>query len=237
MRVNWWIGARKKQLEDGWMSLSPTGVSDFIDCNLCGVRKFHGCQLPRIKYPSVPNGMDHVLKDLSNLYRLKGKPPELWGRELPGRRLYHEPPKKLSWRWDEERVHVTGEPDEWVTEPDGTLSVLDFKTRGYPKKEIYPGYRLQADFYGFLAERVGGFPPLSGRGYLVYFYPELQNNTAAWHVEIEELDINPKRARDFIKRILPILRGPMPPSTPGCETCDYLERENAWRAGRLGGKS
>ena len=233
MEVNWFVSARKKKLEDGWMSLSPTGVSDFIDCNLCGVRKFNGVQLPRIKYPSVPNGMDRVLKDLSNLYRLRGLPPELWRHELPGRRLYPDPPKKLSWRWEEERVIVTGEPDEWITEPDGTLSVIDFKTRGFPVKEVYPSYKLQADFYGLLSERVGGFPPLSGRGYLVYFYPELQETQCAWHVEVEELDINPKRARDFIKRVAPIIRGPVPAPTPGCETCEYLERENAWRSGGL----
>lgn len=232
MQVNWGIIARKRKIKEGLLSLSPTGVSNFIDCDLCGYRKFKRLQLPRNKYPSLPNGVDRVLKDLSNLHRLKGKPPELWGRHLPGRRLYREPPKKLSWKWEELSINVEGEPDEWVTESDGTLSVVDFKTRGFPLKEVYPSYKLQADFYGLLSERVGGFPPLSGRGYLVYLYPEVLDATCAWHVEVEELDVNPKRAREFIKRIVPIIRGPIPKAAANCEICSYLTRVCDWMAGR-----
>ncbi len=223
MDENGWISTAKRRQDDGIISLSPTGLGEFLDCERCGFRKAHGLAVPRMKYPSLPGGVDIALHELSNLHRLGGQLPSLWGSDLPGRRLYHELPKKISWMWEEQGVRFGGTPDEWVLESDGSLSVLDYKTRGFSNKlEIYPSYQLQMSSYALLAQMNEGFPPLSGRAYLVFFAPDLRELELAWHIEVAELQVDPEAALEAVRRAAEIIRGPMPAAADDCKVCNWL---------------
>lgn len=225
MQENAWILTARRKKKDELIALSPTGLGEFIDCKLCGYRKAKGLATPRYKYPSLPNGVDIALHELSNLHRLKGKLPPLWARELPGRRLYHELPKKISWTWEEQGVRFGGTPDEWVLEPNGKLSVLDFKTHGFANKtEIFPSYQLQMSSYALLAEKAGGYPRISGKAYLVFFAPDIRDIQLTWHVEVVDLKAEPKAALDAIRLAAEIIRGPIPDPADDCKICAWLDK-------------
>lgn len=219
-----WIDA-KKNLPEGWLSVSPTGLSNFLECKRCGYRDNHGFKLPRIKYPGMPNGMDRTLKRLSDHYRLGGKLPPLWGSLLPGRRLFYEAPRKLKWLCEELRLNVNGEPDELLLEKDGTLAIADFKTKGSPVKEIYPSYEMQMHVYALLAQKNKDYPKISKTAYLIFFNPELKGTDVGFNVEVEPVVARPSVALEFLRECEPYLRSSaVPPASPGCEACEFLDR-------------
>jgi hypothetical protein len=218
-----WTVAKKK-LPDGWLSVSPTGLSDFLECRRCGYRNTHGHKWPRVKYPTMPQGMDHALKRLSDHYRLSGKLPPLWGNLLPGRRLFGEAPRKLKWACEELQLNVNGEPDELLLEEDGTLAIADFKTKGFPVKEIYESYKMQMCFYALLAQKNRDYPKVSKTAYLICFNPDLVGIDVGFNVEVVPVDARPARALEFLRECEPYLRGSsVPPSSPECELCEYLD--------------
>lgn len=219
-----WIESGKRKKQPQWYSVSPSALSDFIECDRCGYRRVHRISPPRGKFPSLPNGVDGALKQMSNLHRARGRLPPLWGGLLPGRRLFPEPPRSLTYRCQDLHLTVTGIPDEWIIEEDGDLSVLDFKTRGFPKKELYPSYQLQAHIYGWLSTRFPSYPRLSSRGYLIYFIPELHGQELAWTTDMHELEVRPRIAKQFLNRVADVIHGPMPKAAPDCEMCAWAER-------------
>lgn len=219
-----WIDAKKKS-PDGWRSVSPTGLSDFLECKRCGYRNTHGLKWPRLKYPTMPQGMDHALKRLSGHYRMSGKLPPLWGGLLPGRRLFGEAPRKLKWACDELRLNVNGEPDELLLEKDGSLAIADFKTKGFPHKDIYPSYRMQMNFYALLAQKNRDYPKVSKTAYLIFFNPDFLGKDVGFNVEVEPVDARPSVALEFLRECEPYLRSSaVPPSSPDCEACEFLDR-------------
>lgn len=228
-----WIDAKKRP--KGWLSVSPSSLSDFLECARCGHRRHHYHAWPRIKYPGLAGGLDRTLKRLSDMYRLDGKLPPLWGSVLPGRRLYHEAPRRLKWQCEDLLLNVTGEPDELVLEKNGELAIVDFKSKASPHREIYESYRMQLNFYGLLARKIPDYPKISKTGYLIFFSPEVQGTNLGWHVEIEQLDIRPAVALEFLKKCEPYLRSSAtPPAAPGCEACAFLDglprlaAQNGW---------
>lgn len=243
MQVNWWTdssaatrlrdgaGERlrassgRRTMPEGWLAVSPSSLSDIHDCDCCAHRRAHGLNLPRGKFPTLPGGVDVGLKQIADLHRLTGKLPELWGHLLPGRTLFKDPPRAMTLSLASEKMLLTGIPDEWVIEKDKKLSVLDYKTRGFPsKKEVYPSYQSQLDVYAFMAQELEGYPPVSGRGYLLSFVPEVRNLTLNWQIDLVELEARPKAGLEFIRRANKILRGPFPPPSPNCKTCNWLEK-------------
>lgn len=237
-----WTVAKKK-LPDGWLSVSPSGLSNFLECKRCGYRDNHGFKMPRLKFPGMPGGMDRTLKRLSDHYRLGGKLPPLWGDQLPGRKLFYEGPRKLKWPCAELRLNVVGEPDELLLEKDGTLAIADFKTKGAPVKEIYPSYYMQMHIYALLAQKSKDYPKISKTAYLIYLYPDLKGTDIGFNVEVEPVDARPSVALEYLRECEPYLRSStVPPSSPECEACDFLDKlpprlaaQGGWIRDGLGG--
>jgi CRISPR/Cas system-associated exonuclease Cas4 (RecB family) len=209
--------------------LSPSSLNLFLECPRCfWLQLNEGIHRPRGIFPSLPGGMDLVIKDYFDKYREKGElPPEIQGK-IEGK-LLHDHKLLNKWRnWrtgmeykDEDlNVVLFGALDDCL-ESNGKYMPLDYKTRGFAPKEgdSEKYYGNQLDCYALLLE--GNGYPVGNYGYLVYYYPEHveENGTLIFSVEPIQLKIDPNRAKKTLKDAMKLLNGPIPPHHSECEYC------------------
>lgn len=146
-------------------SVSPTDLNLMEDCQRCfWLDKHKVWRRPGGIFPSLPSGMDKVIKNYFDAFKKLGSlPPEL-AREsaCEGMHLFDEPilrkwqdnfngisyvgPKGNRFRGAVDNILVHGEK----------LIVLDYKTRGFPlKDDSHTHYQLQLDSYNYLLRKNG----------------------------------------------------------------------------------
>ncbi|MCH8329260.1 MAG: hypothetical protein IIB81_02615 [Nanoarchaeota archaeon] len=124
--------------------LSPSSLSLLKDCPKCFWLHFNKkIRRPAGIFPSLPSGMDKILKIHFDAFRDKGKlPPEI--KELKDVKLFDNKELLEIWRnnfkgiqWkDKENNLFRGAIDNLLKKGD-KLIVLDYKTRGYPLKDYH----------------------------------------------------------------------------------------------------
>lgn len=210
--------------------LSPTsGLNLFAECPRCFWLQFHeGIHRPRGPFPSLPSGMDLVIKNYFDLYRGK-RPPELAGKVrgvlMPDADLMN---KWRNWRSglkymdDKLDAVLFGALDDCLV--DGQKYIpLDFKTRGSAPKagdsEKY--YQTQLDTYSLLLES-NGFPS-ENFAYLVYYYPAKvqKGGLVKFNIEPIKISTDAKRAGRIFEAAVRLLRGPLPKRHSKCEYCSW----------------
>lgn len=216
------------------ITISPSLIGYLSECPRCLWLHFNESKKrPRGVFPSLPDGMDNILKMYFDGYRNAGTlPPELEGRV--DAKLFSERSRLDTWRdinfgrgglsadIPEYRMRLRGAIDDLLISGDGKYIPLDFKTRGYPTKEdTHEHYRTQLDCYGLLFER-NGLPP-AGIGYLLFFWPEKYDQLrTSFKTDLVEMDVKPERALELLGNVRRILDGPIPPAHEACEYCLYL---------------
>ncbi|MFH1444508.1 MAG: PD-(D/E)XK nuclease family protein [Candidatus Peregrinibacteria bacterium] len=204
--------------------LSPTsGLSLFKECPHCFWQHYNeGIHRPKGPFPSLPGGMDSVLRDY--YAKFKGSlPPEIEGkvegvlvedRNMIGKRLYYTD-EKLD-------AQLFGMLDECLI--DGVTHIpLDFKTRrGAPKdgaSEQY--YQTQLDTYALLLSAQG--LKISDFAYLVYYFPDTVEGKGLFrfHSEIIKVNIDPERARSLFENAVACLKGSLPKQHSECAFCGW----------------
>ncbi|HCC22534.1 hypothetical protein A2480_04085 [Candidatus Uhrbacteria bacterium RIFOXYC2_FULL_47_19] len=215
--------------------LSPTSLNLFLNCPRCFWLQFNqDIHRPKTFFPSLPGGMDLVIKDYFDRYRSQNElPPEIDGR-VHGR-LVSDQKLMDCWRnWKTGlEVSITeldtilfGALDDCLVDNQEYLP-LDYKTRGFkPEKsngmESY--YRNQLDCYALLLD-TNGFT--AGRsGFLIYYYPlsVYGQGTVKFGVETVEIKVDVKRARKTLERAVACLRGTEPEAHTRCEYCGWQNR-------------
>ena len=214
--------------------LSPSTLNLFLECPRCFWLQINeNIHRPRGIFPSLPGGMDLVIKDYFDKYREKNElPPEIEGK-VEGK-LLHDHALLNKWRnWrtgleftdknlgatlfgalDDCLVHLTSSGQE-------KYAPLDYKTRGSAPKdgdsERYYGNQLNC--YALMLEENNY--PVGDYGYLVYYYPEHveENGTVIFNVKPIKLKIDPNSARKTLKDAIKLLNGPIPQQHSECEYC------------------
>ncbi|MCX5657477.1 MAG: hypothetical protein NTZ48_04540, partial [Candidatus Omnitrophica bacterium] len=145
--------------------LSPSALNLFLDCPRCfWLEKVKGIKRPRGIFPSLPGGMDSVIKVYFDRYRIKGElPPEIKGK-VEGKLIPEEKTLKKwrSWRstdlcYEDKAINasLSGALDDCLIE-EGFYIPLDYKTRGYELKEGSENYyQVQLDCYCLMLESKG----------------------------------------------------------------------------------
>ena len=210
--------------------LSPTtGLSLFRDCPRCFWLHYNkDVHRPRGIFPSLPGGMDLVIKDYYDQYR-DSLPPELEGKVdgvlMPDVDLMN---RWRNWRtgleYNDPVLNATlfGALDECLIR--GKLYIpLDYKTRGSALRdgdsEKY--YQTQLDTYALLLQ-ANGYPP-ADYAYLVYYYPKqvLENGVVKFNVKPVRLSADPERVRKIFEAAVKTLRGPLSAQHSDCEYCTW----------------
>jgi len=209
--------------------LSPSTLNLFLECPRCFWLQINeNIHRPRGIFPSLPGGMDLVIKDYFDKHREKNElPPELQGKISA--KLLHDHTLLNKWRnWrtglsftdSDLGVTLFGALDDCL-EDNGKFMPLDYKTRGSAPRdgdsERYYGNQL--DCYSLLLQENGY--PVGNYGYLVYYFPEHveENGTVIFNVKPIQLKIDPNRARKTLKDAIKLLSGPIPPHHSECEYC------------------
>lgn len=216
------------------VKLSPSRLGRFAECPRCFWLELHeGLRRPSGPFPSLPGGLDREIKAYFDRYRARGElPPELDG-EVEERLLADQSFLDAARDWRREPklrdepldVVVRGGVDELLEADDGTLVVLDYKTRGYPPKgDGAPDYyRRQLNLYNLVFREAGH--PTADHAYLLYYHPAAvrEAGAVAFHTDLVQVPIDVDAARRLVEGAVDVLEGPLPPAAADCDFCTWAE--------------
>ncbi len=214
------------------VTLSYSSLSLFVECPRCfWLEKVRGIGRPETIFPSLPGGMDGVIKKYFDRFRSTGElPPELKGRMKGG--LFQDQEVLDGWRdWrrglrytdKDAGATLMGALDDCL-EHDGCYMPLDYKTRGYPVKEDTPSYyQDQLNIYTLLLQE-NGYQP-NKLGYLVFYHPLEQGDGGriTFHMHPVSRVTDPERARALFRNAVSLLRSSIcPPASQACGFCGWV---------------
>jgi hypothetical protein len=214
--------------------LSPSALNLFLDCPRCfWLEKNKGIIRPRGIFPSLPGGMDLVIKKYFDEYRIKNElPPEINGR-VNGKLFQNKSilDKWRNWRstdlcYEDKSLNavLSGALDDCLVE-DNSYIPLDYKTRGSELKEDpRKYYQTQLDCYCLMLEASGY--KTKGLAYLLYYWPiEVQENgMVKFHVEPIKIETNIESAKKIFKDAVILLSSELQKASVGCEYCSLVEK-------------
>jgi len=210
------------------ISLSNSTLGLFLECPRCFWLRFNKkISRPRGIFPTLPTGMDSVIKEYFNRYRKLGVIPPLIENKVKGKLA--EISLNLSLVDLESDLKITGRLDDCLQIEDGSLVPLDHKTRAsLPDNKGYSQsyYQTQMDTYTLLLQK--NQHPTRNLAYIVYYSPlpgELHNGIP-FAVEVHQIKTYPDRAYQLYKSAKECLMREIPESAATCEFCAWMSRAN-----------
>lgn len=210
---------------------SPSSLSLLKDCPRCFWLYFNkNISRPEQIHPSLPFGMDRVLKEHFTRFRQESAlPPEL--QEISGG-VKQFPDEKLLQKWQDHRQGIQIRDAQgnvlcgvldFVLQKGKKVIVLNLKTRGFPiKKDTHLYYQDQLDFYNFLLEK-NGFTP-EKYAYLLFYHPEkVQSGSIDFQTKLVKIDISAKNAEKIFQRAVKVLNDTIPQRSAECKYCRWVE--------------
>jgi hypothetical protein len=208
--------------------LSPSTLNLFKDCPRCFWLTQHGeWKRPSGPFPSLPSGMDKIIKAHFDRFRDLGKlPPEIASEvrckdmklfdDVEKMKVWQSNFKGVSWK-DDEGNELHGAVDNLLVHGE-KLIVLDYKTRGYAvKDDTAEHYRLQQNVYNFLLRKNGY--ETEDYFFLLFYVPSkiLEAGEVIFDTELVKMDVDVKVAEKVWKDALKLLGGKCPRKS--CEWC------------------
>ena len=203
--------------------LSASTLKLFQECPRCfWLHINQKVERPRGPFPSLPSGIDRVLKSYFEAYRKQGTLPPLIAGKVDGCLATH--PLTLGFNDAQTHARLWGKLDDCVILPDQRVSPLDHKTRasapadlGYTEKY----YKFQMDVYTLLLERNGH--PTTRTAYVVYYFPVegVLHDGFPFEVAVHRIQTDPEGAYEIFAAGCRCLAGPLPSSGEACEFCRW----------------
>ena len=212
---------------------SPSSLSLLKECPRCFWLHFNkGIKRPDSIFPSLPSGMDRVLKIHFDSFRDKRElPPEL--ASLKGKyTLFDEVELLNEWRnnfkgiqWvDSDGNTFKGAVDNllWKSKK---LVVLDYKTRGFPlKDDTADHYQDQMNIYNFLLRK--NKYKTENYAYLLFYHPNKvdSDGDVLFNTDLVKMKVNVKDAEKLFKKALKVLQSDIPEAGEGCGFCEWVRK-------------
>ena len=212
--------------------LSPSSLNLMSECPRCFWLTEHRVwQRPQGIFPSLPSGMDGILKRHFDKFMDRGLlPPELCNnKECDGFKLFDDKKLLVEWRnsrkglWFEDskgNILHGGIDNILVNKANNKLIVLDYKTRGFPLKEdTHEHYQNQLNIYSWLLEALGF--PTEKFAYLLFYYPKEVTETGEviFDTVLKKMTVDSRAAEKLWAQALELLNGECP-----YEHCEWCER-------------
>jgi hypothetical protein len=214
--------------------LAPTtGLNLFLECPRCfWLRYNENVHRPDTIFPSLPGGMDRIIKEYFDTFRKSGKlPPEIEGK-VEGKLMADQTLLDVwrDWRkglppYLDEKLgaSLTGAIDDCLVD-DGYYIPLDYKTRGSAPKEgsSEEYYQTQLATYVFLLQK-GGYKTRE-YAYLIYYFPDKisESHLVRFSVEVVKLETDSQRVYRIFSDAVNCLKGPIPKSHTECGFCAWF---------------
>ena len=212
--------------------LSPSSLSLLKECERCFWLHFNKeIKRPSTIFPSLPSGMDRILKVHFDSFRDKGLlPPEL--KDLNGEfKLFNDIELLKAWRnnlkgiqWTDKQGNIFRGAVDNLLQKGKKLIVLDYKTRGYPlKDDTAEHYQDQLDIYNLLLRKNGY--KTEDYAYLLFYHPSNinENGNVIFHTDLVKMNIKVKNAENIFNKALKVLENKMPKPNEECGFCKWKE--------------
>jgi len=213
--------------------LSPSSLNLMQECPRCFWLHQHKVwKRPAGIFPSLPSGMDRVLKAHFDKFMKQGKmPPELCEKQsCANLKLFDDEDLISVWRnnfkgvsWADKKGNILhGAVDNiLVNKNDGKLIVLDYKTRGFPlKDDTAAHYQLQLDIYNFLLKKNGY--KTADFAFLLFYVPKevMATGEVIFDTEMVKMKVNAKRGEGVFEEAIALLNKKCPGEK--CEWCEKI---------------
>lgn len=202
-----------------------------MECPRCFWRyQNEGFRKPQSSFnPSLPSGMDRVIKLYFDSYRGKRKvPPEL--ASLKGVKLFNDVTLLEEWRsngknkgirWtNEDGNTLMGIVDDVLAKKD-KLIVLDYKTKGFSLGEdCHERYQHQLDIYTFLLQQNGY--GIDDAAYLLFYRPKevKENGVVLFYTDLVEVKVSVDNAKRLFEDAIETLDAKIiPEASKKCGFC------------------
>ena len=209
--------------------LSPSSLNLMKECPRCFWLAQHKVwKRPAGIFPSLPSGMDGILKIHFDKFRDKEElPPELCNNgECKNMKLFDDEEKLKIWRsnfkgisfTDKEGNILHGAVDN-ILQKGKKIIVLDYKTRGFPLKEdTAEHYQNQLDIYNFLLRK--NKYETEDFAFLLFYHPKevLETGEVIFNTDLKVMKINVKNAEKIFNKAIKLLNEDCP--TKCCEWCE-----------------
>ncbi len=210
---------------------SPSTLSILKECPRCFWLQFRkGIKRPAGIFPSLPSGMDRILKEHFDRFLERGMlPPEL--KEIEGEvQLFSDRALLEKWRnnfrgisWQDEEGNIFRGAVDNILVKGEKLIVLDYKTRGYPLKEDTAShYDDQLSIYNLLLRKNGY--ETEDYSYLLFYYPDTvnENGDIVFHTRLIKVEVRVENAERIFREAVELLRKEaMPDSSDECDYCRW----------------
>lgn len=209
--------------------LSPSSLNLMLECPRCFWLDKHGVwKRPAGIFPSLPSGMDSILKKHFDKFCEKGiLPPEICNHEhCKNLKLLNDGELMKNWRsnfkgirWTDKNGNVLFGAIDNMLVNGRKLIVLDYKTRGFPLKEdTHEHYILQLELYNFLLRKNGY--ETEDFAFLLFYHPKEVKETGEvmFNTDLKKIKVDVKNAEKTFKKALELLNGECPKKS--CEWCD-----------------
>jgi hypothetical protein len=217
--------------------LSPSSLSLMEECPRCFWLEKHDIwSRPSGIFPSLPSGMDRILKKHFDIFRDKNLlPPELCRQQsCENLKLFgsNSQEKELLevWRNNKKGISIADEQGnvlrgavDNILVKGKKLIVLDYKTRGFPLKEDTAAhYKNQLNIYNFLL-RKNGYES-EDYSFLLFYVPKEVKDTGEviFDTELVKMPVDVENAEKLWKKALKLLNGECPEE--GCEWCQNISQ-------------
>lgn len=210
--------------------LSPSALNLMGECPRCfWLTKHEVWKRPAGIFPSLPSGMDRILKKHFDRFRDKGTlPPELMENGCKDCKLFNEDKLLKIWqsnfkgiRWEDKNGNILFGAVDNILVRGKKLIVLDYKTRGYALKEDTAAhYQNQLDIYNFLLRKNGY--QTEDFGYLLFYVPDDVTKTGEviFDTKLVKMKISVKNAEHIFQNAIKLLNSNCPKKT--CEWCERI---------------
>jgi hypothetical protein len=209
--------------------LSPSALNLMKDCPRCfWLTQNKVWKRPSGIFPSLPSGMDKILKIHFDNFMKKGLlPPEIANhKSCEGLALFNNPELMKIWqsnfkgiRFEDKNGNILRGAVDNILVKGKKLIVLDYKTRGYPLKEdTAEHYRLQQNVYNFLLRKNGY--KTEDYFFLLFYVPNkvTPSGKVKFDTELVKMKVDVEMAEKIWEKALKLLNGNCPKES--CEWCD-----------------
>lgn len=208
--------------------LSPSSLSLMGECPRCfWLDKHNIWKRPESIFPSLPSGMDYILKVHFDRFMYKGLlPPELCNnKECENMKLFNKPDLLRIWRnnlkgirWEDKKGNILHGAVDNLLQKGDKLIVLDYKTRGYPLKEdTHKHYQNQLNIYNFLLRKNGY--KTEDYSFLLFYIPKEVKDTGEiiFDTTLKKIKTDAENAELLFNSAINLLESDCPEEC--CEWC------------------
>ena len=212
--------------------LSASTLKLFQECPRCFWMHINQrVERPRGPFPSLPSGIDRVLKAYFETYRRQGILPPIIHGKVGGK--LSTSALTLGFNDPQTRARLWGKLDDCIILDDQRLAPLDHKTRASAPDDVsytHTYYQFQMDVYTLLLARNGY--RTSRTAYVIYYFPVdgTLHEGFPFEVLVHEITTDPDAAYAVFSEACRCLAGPQPEASASCAFCRWIETRATYGA-------